>query len=263
MPFAAAPDGINLYYETLGAGEPLLLVMGQASDHHGWDEVRGDFAERYQVIVYDYRGTGQSDKPEQSPYSTRGFARDAVAILDHLEIPRAHIYGISMGGRVCQWLAIDYPEQVGAVVLGCTTPGHAHGVRRPSEVDALLSSGDLNALVSTMVSPEWMESHPEWLETWREEEEHPTPAYAQRLHYLASESHEAWEQLSDIGAPTLVIHGSEDLVNMTANAYLLVERIPSAELHIVPGGRHLYYVEFQEEASRVVLDFLDMHSLTC
>lgn len=135
MPFAVTLDGVRLYYETMGTGDPLLLVMGQAGDHHGWDFVRGDFAKQYQVIVYDHRGTGQSDKPKQPPYSTRGFAQDAIAILDHLGIARAHAYGISMGGRICQWLGIDYPERLGALVLGCTTPGNAHGVRRPPEVD--------------------------------------------------------------------------------------------------------------------------------
>jgi 3-oxoadipate enol-lactonase len=261
MPFATAQDGINLYYETLGAGDPLLLVSGQGGDHHGWDEVRGDFAERYQVIVYDHRGTGQSDKPEQPPYSTRGFAQDAIAILDHLSIQRAHTYGISMGGRICQWLAIDHPKRMGAVVLGCTTPGNAHGVRRPSEVDTIMRSDDRDALLSTLVSPEWMASHPEFLEKWDERGKHPIPAYAQKLHYLASENHDTWEVLTAIDAPTLVIHGSEDQVNMTANASLLAERIPNAELHIVTGGRHLFFLEFQDEASQVVLDFLARHPL--
>src|SRR5574337_759917 len=114
MPFAIAEDGTRLYYEINGAGEPLLLVAGRASDHHLWNLIRGDFARRYQVIVYDPRGTGQSDRPEQPPYSTRGFARDAVAILDHLGIPRAHVYGVSMGGVVGQWLGIDHGDRIGA-----------------------------------------------------------------------------------------------------------------------------------------------------
>ena len=166
-----------------------------------------------------------------------------------------------MGGRVCQWLAIDHPERVGAVVLGCTTPGNAHGVRRPDDVDAILSRADWDALLDTLVSPEWKASHPELIEIWAEQRKHPIPAYAQKLHYQASEAHDAWELLPNINQPTLVIHGSEDQVNMTANAYLLAERIPNVELHIVTGGRHMYFVEFQEEASRVVLDFLAKHPL--
>ena len=87
------------------------------------------------TIVYDHRGTGQSDKPKSPPYSTRQFAADAIAILDEIGVERAHIYGISMGGRIGQWLAIDYPTRVGALILGCTTPGNAHGVVRPADVD--------------------------------------------------------------------------------------------------------------------------------
>lgn len=102
MPFATASDGIRLYYEEIGQGEPLLLINGQGGDHTGWDGVRDDFAGRYHVIVFDHRGTGQSDKPTEPPYSTRGFAQDVISILDHLNIPRAHAYGISMGGRICQ-----------------------------------------------------------------------------------------------------------------------------------------------------------------
>jgi pimeloyl-ACP methyl ester carboxylesterase len=217
MPFATAQDGVKLYYDTLGDGDPLLLIMGQGSDHHGWDEVRGDFAKRYQVIVYDHRGTGQSDKPEHPPYSTRGFAQDAVAILDHLGIPCAHAYGVSMGGRIGQWLAIDHPTRIGAVVLGCTTPGNAHGVPRPKEVDAIMRSDNADALLNALVSPEWLASHPEFLEKWEERRKHPIPAHAQKLHYLASENHDAWEALSGIRTPALVIHGSNGLCGCRQN----------------------------------------------
>lgn len=266
MPFAIASDGARLYYETLGAGEPLLLVMGQGGDHHGWDAVRDDFADRYQVIVYDHRGTGQSDKPEQPPYSTRGFAQDAVTILDHIGIGRAHAYGISMGGRICQWLGIDHADRIGALVLGCTTPGNAHGVRRPPEVDAAMRVRSTDPKVmakmqENLLSPEWMAAHPAHMAKMAEAALHPIPPHTQRLHYQASEGHDSWDLLPTITAPTLVIHGSADLVNMTANAPLLAARIPGAELHIVPGGRHMFFVEFQAESSRVVKDFLALHPL--
>ena len=261
MPFTQTPDGTRLYYETIGQGEPLLFISGQGSDHHGWDEVRDDFAAHYQVIVYDHRGTGQSDKPESPPYTTRGFARDAIAVLDALHIERAHIYGISMGGRIGQWLAIDFPERVGAVVLGCTTPGNKHGVVRPAEVDEWMKSRDQDAIAQTLVSPGWMAQHPEWVQKRAEQALNPIPAHAQRLHYAASEGHDSWAELPRLSAPTLVIHGSEDMLNMTANAYLLQERILNAELYIVNGGRHIYFVEYQAESSAAVLEFLARHPL--
>ena len=123
MPFATSPDGTRLYFECHGAGTPLLLLAGQASDHREWDGVRADFAAHHRVIVLDYRGTGQSDKPGAPAYSTRGFAQDAVAVLDQLGLDRAHAYGISMGGRVAQWLAIDHPQRLGALVLAAILAG--------------------------------------------------------------------------------------------------------------------------------------------
>lgn len=83
----------------------------------------------------------------------------------------------------------------------------------------------------------------------------------QRLHYRASEGHDAWDLLPTISAPTLVIHGSEDVNNPTANAALLASRIPDAELYIVQGGRHGFFIEFREEAGRVLKEFLAPHPL--
>ena len=90
MPFATAADGARLAYQELGSGPPLLLVSGQASAPQIWTGVREAFAERYRVVTFDHRGTGDSDKPEAPSYSTRGFAGDAIAVLDHLGIGREH-----------------------------------------------------------------------------------------------------------------------------------------------------------------------------
>lgn len=261
MPFATARDGARLYFETHGAGEPLLLVSGQASDRSAWDYVRDDFAARHRVIVFDHRGTGESDKPQVPTYSTRGFAADAIAILDHLGIERAHAYGTSMGGRVCQWLGVEHASRIGALVLGCTTPGNAHGIAREREVDIAMASGDLSKLFDLMVSPAWAASHPDVVENLFTVMKHPIPRYAAQLHYRASEGHDAWDLLPTISAPTLVIHGSDDRINPTANASLLAERIPNTVLHIVQGGRHAYHLEYRKEASRVVLEFLARHSM--
>ncbi len=152
MSFVSAPDGIQLYYESIGKGEPLLLVGGRNSDHHIWNLIRKDFAKHYQVIVYDQRGTGQSDKPEQPPYSTRGFAQDAIAILNHMQISRAHVYGVSMGGAIGQWLGIDYADRVGALILACSTAGVSHGVRPSEETRDIMSSGNSSKAMGLMFS---------------------------------------------------------------------------------------------------------------
>jgi pimeloyl-ACP methyl ester carboxylesterase len=265
MPFVTVPDGTRLYYEELGEGEPLLLISGQGLDHTFWNSVRDDFADSYRVIVYDHRGTGQSDKPSEPPYSTRGFAQDAVALLDHLGIARAYAYGHSMGGRICQWLGIDHGNRIGALVLGATTPGNAHGVPRSAEVNALWTNPPadpqeaLKAIGSLFLSSAWIETHLEIVKALFQAP--PIPDYARTLHYQASEGHDTWDLLPTISAPTLVIHGSEDLMNPTANAYLLAERIPGAELSLIEGGRHGYLIEIREESSRIVKEFLARHPL--
>jgi pimeloyl-ACP methyl ester carboxylesterase len=257
MPFATAPDGTRLFYDTVGQGTPLVLVSGQAFDHRMWDGVRDDFASRHQVIVCDHRGIGQSGKPEQpDAYSTRIFAQDIVAILDALAIERAHIYGFSMGGRIAQWLSIAHAGRVRSVVLGATTPGNAHGVRRPPEADAVLGSGKQSALQDLLVSPSWREQHPEWVAMMAERARHPMPLFAQRLHFMASEMHETWAELPRITAPTLVIHGTADQINVSANAPLLAQRIPGAQLRLIDGARHGYFWEYREEASAAVMRFL-------
>jgi pimeloyl-ACP methyl ester carboxylesterase len=263
MSLITTQDGLHLWYEEVGQGEPLLLVSGQGADHSYWDGIRDDFADHCRVIVYDNRGTGQSDKPSAPPYSTRGFARDAVALLDQLGISRAHVYGHSMGGRIGQWLGIDYGERLGALVLGASTPGNAHGVARAAEVNALLAHAPadpheaLKAFGSLIVTPAWLETHPESIMQMSQAAR--IPLYARRLHYRASEGHDSWKLLPRIGAPTLIIHGADDELNPVANASLLATRIPGAELHIIEDGRHGYMFDFREESSRVVNSFLSRH----
>lgn len=260
-------QGTKIHYTVEGSGEPLLLISGQGSDHTSWDPVVEDFAASHTCIRWDHRGTGASDKPRQPPYSIEGFAADAVALLDHLGIERAHAYGVSMGGRIGQRLAISSRERLGAVVLGCTTPGNRHGVPRAPQAQALFVERPTDVerrvelFTEMMVSPGWAAANPWYVDHLRHRILNPIPDHALRLHYAASEGHEAWEELPTITNPVLVIHGDADIVNASANAALLAERIPGAELHMVPGGRHGYFVEHREEASGAVLDFLARHRL--
>ena len=262
MPHALAADGTRLYYETHGRGEPLLLIAGQASDHREWDAVREDFEDAFQVIVYDHRGTGSSDKPRAPAYTTRGFAQDAIALLDHLGLARAHAYGVSMGGRVGQWLGIDHGHRLGALVLGATTPGNAHGVAREPAITQAIQRGQWASLRHTLVSPEWMAANPDFGRRMDAMDRHPAPAFARRLHYQASEAHDSWDALPGIRVPTLVIHGAEDPINPGANAGRLAARIPGAELCLIEGGRHSFHEEFRAIASPAVRDFLQRHTGT-
>ncbi|MET8541463.1 alpha/beta fold hydrolase [Kitasatospora sp. NPDC004799] len=256
MTYATAPDGTRIAYQHRGEGAPLVLLAGQANDHHWWDAVRADFHPARSTLTLDYRGTGGSDKPD-TPYSTELFARDVVAVLDALGIDRADVYGTSMGGRVAQQLAARHPQRVAALVLGCTSPGGPHGVERGDDVRRALAQPDpgaaRQALLELMYTPGWLDSHPG---PYRTLGDPAMPAHARRRHLGASNRHDAWDLLPAVTAPTLVVHGADDLLNPAANAPLLAARIPGARLHLVPGARHAYFEEFRAHASPLVLDFL-------
>lgn len=262
MPIADS-NGCRIYYETFGEGEPMLLVAGQASDRHSWDSVREGLQARHQVITYDHRGTGLSDKPKEPIYTTRLLAADAIAVLDSLEIERAHAYGVSMGGRICQWLGIEHGARVASLILCSTTPGNAHGVAGDSEISEAMTKGfaDQEAarlVMSTIFSLGWVATHREVLLAWQE---HSPPPFAQALHFQCSEAHDAWALLPTIKNPTLVMHGSADRLNPTANAPLLASAIHDSELRIIDGGLHGAYYERADECNAIVLDFLARHPI--
>ncbi len=253
MNTAVAPDGTHIAFRATGTGEPLLLVSGQSLDHRMWDAVVPQLAPYFTVITYDHRGTGASGKPETPAYTTRLFAADAVAVLDSIGAHRAHAFGFSMGGRVCQWLAIDRPERVSALVLAATTAGNVRGVERDRRVTALLQGGDMEALDRLFYTPQFLA---EGGKPWRVSD---TPLAARRLHYRASETHDTWAQLSTIDCPTLILHGAEDQVTPPENARRMAEAIPGAQLVLVPGGRHGFVAELDDETLGAIIEFLQRH----
>lgn len=112
-------NNIAIYYEIHGAGEPLMLISGLNSDHTLYRGIVPQLAERYQVIVFDNRGVGQTEKPD-IPYSIEMMAEDTAGLLSVLGIERAHILGASMGGRIAVALALQHPELVESLILVST-----------------------------------------------------------------------------------------------------------------------------------------------
>jgi pimeloyl-ACP methyl ester carboxylesterase len=252
VPHARAADGTALFYSVEGSGPPLLLIAGQSNSSRWWTQVREAFATRFTTIVTDHRGTGASDKPE-TPYSTQLFASDCIAVLDDAGIDRAHVYGTSMGGRIAQWIAASHGSRVDRLVLGCTSPGGPHAVERSAEVRKSLAQVDQKkarqALIDLMYTPAYRGPYNTLGDL-------KMPPYARKLHLFASAEHDAWDVLPSITAPTLVVHGTEDIFNPTANAPLITERIPGARMHLIEGARHGYFEEFREVATPLVMDFL-------
>jgi 3-oxoadipate enol-lactonase len=161
-----------------------------------------------------------------------------------------------MGGKIAQWLAIDHPDRVAALVLGCTTAGGRHGlVAGPDVLGPLAGPAETaeRILTELMFSPEWLAIHPGPYAVLGD----PTmSAAARRGHRRASAEHEAWDALPRVDAPTMVIHGTEDQFCPAGNAALLAERLPHATVCLVAGARHAYFEECRAEASPAVLRFL-------
>jgi pimeloyl-ACP methyl ester carboxylesterase len=263
-------NGIDLYYEVHGEGEPLLLIMGLAHNSLSWKKSLPELKKHFKVIIFDNRGTGRSSKPD-TPFTIDIMAEEAKAVLDGAGVESAHIYGISMGGMIAQRLAIMYPNRVKTLILGCTTPGGIHQVQPDAEVIMTLISGASIpttpleaawAAVPILYSEYFIENHrdsiSEHIETMIEI---PTPPHGFMQQLQACITHDTYEELDKITVPTLILHGDADRLIPFENGKMLAECIKGSELFIVPGAGHLYVIEAPEMIDKKVIDFIKQHSM--
>jgi pimeloyl-ACP methyl ester carboxylesterase len=266
-------DDVNLYYEIYGQGDPLVLVAGTGISCAPWRVSQvPEFAKHYQVIIYDHRGLGRSDKPDVA-YSTELFAKDCAGLMDALGIKRAHMLGHSMGARVLQWFALKYPEKVRSLVLSGPGSGKyddALDYPRGVPLDAALEMIEKGYEKyqsdhwgpGFMFSEQFMKEKPDVVKKYQElivDEVPPLKCYLR--HVVARQCHETTHLIHKITAPTLVIVGSKDTHeggtgNHVESARVLAAKIPGAELHLVEGGRHGYLREMPEKGHPPILDFL-------
>jgi len=131
-------NDINMYYDVQGEGFPLVMVMGFLGSANCWDpRMMAPLSDKFKVIVFDNRGAGRTDISEQE-YSIKLFARDTVGLMETLNIPRAHVLGISMGGMIAQEVALNYPERVEKLILAATFCGGANSVLfAPADLERL------------------------------------------------------------------------------------------------------------------------------
>ncbi|WP_350269892.1 alpha/beta hydrolase [Brevibacterium sp. CBA3109] len=254
-------DGFPLTIQVSGPPEApaLLLLQGQSNSHEWWDELRSDFEPQFRTVTFDYRGTGGS-RGELTELSTASFAADAVEVLDHMGITRAAVYGTSMGGRIAQMLALNFPDRVSALALGCTTPGGPNSVKRPREVGQSLARlrgrEHTQYLFSLFYTPSWTVA-PRYSKLLGDD---TMTTQESAAHLRISAGHNAWDRLPQITAPTLIVHGDDDLMNPVENARLLHERIPGSRILICPSGRHGFFEEFAEVVNPEIIGFLSAAS---
>ena len=253
MPFLERPDGCRLYYELHGPteGSALILLEGLGGDIPGWRRNIPHLAARHRVIAYDFRGNGRSDAPD-APMSMATFVDDTLALLDRLEVRRAHVYGQSFGGMVAMEMALSHGGRVRSLVLAATHAGAARAVQSRAEAKVPKDKPYL-----ALYSPAFARSRPDHVaEDILVGSQNPQPPYAARRQWEAMTAWDAWDRIARIAAPTLVLHGGDDLMVPVDNARRVAAAIPAAELVVLAGAGHLYHSEQAELADEVVLDFL-------
>src|SRR6202035_6194845 len=140
MPFVIN-EGVKIYWDECGSGEPLLLVMGLSYPSYMWHRSRPILAQHYRTIAFDNRGIGQSDVPSGA-YSMSMMASDGAGVLDAAGVEAAHVFGVSMGGMIAQEFALQYPKRVRSLILGCTAAGGPHAVQpKPQVLEILMRQG--------------------------------------------------------------------------------------------------------------------------
>jgi 3-oxoadipate enol-lactonase len=254
MPYLSLRDGGRVYHEEHGdpGAPPLLLMEGLGGDLPGWRRNVPHLASACHVIAYDHRGNGRSDDPPQG-CSMATFVDDALAILDHLDLTRAHVYGQSFGGMVAQGFALSAPDRMRALILACTHCGGTHAIRAAPKVP---KDKPYLALYGERFAAEHPDHVAEDLRVGRAQVQHPV---GQRRQWEAMQGFDAYPRLPDLTAPTLVLHGTQDRTVAPENARILAERIPGAELRWLEGAGHLYHSEQAEAADEAVLRFLARH----
>ncbi|MEA2142427.1 MAG: hypothetical protein QOI64_857 [Solirubrobacteraceae bacterium] len=258
MPGADLRD-IELYYEERGDGAPLLLVPGIPAVASDWTPLAERLAQSRRVVAYDNRGSGRSTVTP-GPYTTAQLADDAVALLNQLEIERADVFGMSLGGMIAQEVALRHPARVARLVLGCTHAGFVHAVQPPQETARAFAmqtddwSERMRALAPLAFAQEVDAALLErFIEKKSLDVQDPVGYQAQ---IDAVRDHDALHRLGAIAAPTLVIAGDDDRVIPAANSKTLADRIPGARLEVIPDAGHLFFIERPVETVAVLEDFL-------
>lgn len=263
VPFAAN-NNVRLYWEEHGQGPPLLLIMGLSFTLEMWHRAVPELSKEYRCIVFDNRGVGRSDAPPGRRYSIETMAEDALAVLDAAGIQEpAFVLGASMGGMIAQELALRHPDRVRALVLACTASGFLRRgawPRRewlPGIYHWVTLNGDsheraLRPLLYAEATP-----------ASRIEEDiliragcRPLrrPVLCQLAGILSWNSR---SRLSQIKAPTLVIHGDEDHILPAINGRMVAKQIPNAEFVLIPHAGHMLITDQPELSFRAVKQFLE------
>jgi pimeloyl-ACP methyl ester carboxylesterase len=259
----AGINGAQIYYETRGAGPPLLLVHAGVADSRMWDDQVVAFSEHYQVIRFDLRGFGRSTMPSGS-FSNIG---DIRALLQHLNIDATYLLGISFGGAIALDFSLTHPERVRALILGAPSVGGAKPSARIrqfwQEEETALESGNYDEATEINLRL--------WVDGPGRPAEEVYPGVRERVRAMQLAIFEkdipddieeidldppAIERLGEVKAPLQLIVGDLDLPEKIELTGRLADEIPGASMAVIPGVAHMLNMEKPELFNQIVLDFL-------
>jgi len=251
-----------------GAGEPVLLITGWTISSAVFDPIAELYLPRVRVIAYDHRGTGRS-APWPAPISMAMLAADAARVLDDRGVASAHVVGLSMGAGVALELAVRMPQRVKSLVLVGGGPG-GPATARPGVRDA---AGTVGMVLSDSVrhrhlwpaaalfSAQFRDEHPEKVSEYMPYfAAHRAPPWMAGWQTLAVACFGRRGSLARVRAPTLVLHGGHDVMAPVANAHLLADGIPGAELHVVPDAGHAVPLEHPAASADLLIDWVARHA---
>ena len=276
MPMAKL-DGVEIYYERHGAGEPVLFVPASWWPSDPWKlQVVPTLSRRWETVIMDCRGTGRSSQPDDG-YTVTQFAEDCAALLAHLGITRCHVVGFAIGGQILQALAIAHPDLVATLTMTATGPGSRNLVGAPREV-----SPETHAQIREMGFEQYIKSHVDndgmaFNPTFYHANRAAAAALSDALwsgqstvemfrrHERARLTWDALAAAPQVRVPTMVLCGEDDKVERQGStpvdtARRLGQAIPGAELALVPGVRHMTFWD-GTGAIDALEDFLARHPI--
>jgi len=268
MPMAAI-DGIRLYYEVTGSGYPLLFSHEFAGDYRSWEPQVRFFARRYQVITYNARGYPPSEVPQQaSAYSQTRAAEDIVQLMRALNIPQAHLVGLSMGGYAVLHVGLLHPEVARSLVVAGCGYGSVPGERQRFQQDSGQVAERLEGEGMRGVAPvyargptrvQFEDKDPRgWQEFADQLAQHSAVGAAQTLRGVQGQRPSVYAleaQMRELRVPTLIMTGDEDEPCLEPGLFMK-RMIPTAGLVVLPKSGHTINLEEPEAFNRAVSDFL-------
>ena len=256
-------NGCKIYYQVRGAGTPLMLLMGFGADGDVWELHAAAYAKHFKCIILDNRGVGKSDAPA-GPYSTAMMADDVVAVMDHLNIDKTQVAGISMGGAIAQSLAINHPDRVTSLTLISTWPVFNNYAKTVYE--------NLKKLRKVVAPDDFMELLQLWIFAPPHYEDNMSDLKAGQLSAKENNNpqstdgfdgqldacihHNVVDRLHEINVPTLITIGMMDIFTPPPFSDIMHEKIAGSIIERFPTGGHVHHWEDLERFNNVTTSFL-------